>query len=129
MCPRPQRACRTLGGLLDSPGVPIRVFHCDDSEPFTRLVSYWLSEHDDIEHVGAAHTTDDALAELPEARPDVVLLDTMGEPGDETLLREVRAAAPSAKVIVYSGYVGLLQEGGLGGSADAYVDKDDHEAL
>ena len=30
----------------------IRVFHCDDSEAFTRLVSFWLSEHDDIEYAG-----------------------------------------------------------------------------
>jgi DNA-binding NarL/FixJ family response regulator len=113
--------------VLDSSGVPIRVFHCDDSEPFTRLVAYWLDEQDDMEHVGAAHSGEDALAALPEARPDVVLLDTMGSPGDESLLAPIRAAAPDAAVIVYSGWVGLLREGELGSSADAYVDKDDDE--
>ena len=47
----------------------IRVFHCDDSEAFTRLVAFWLAEHDDIEHVGEAHTAEAALAALPAARP------------------------------------------------------------
>ena len=40
----------------------IRVLHCDDSEAFTRLVAFWLAEHDDIEHVGEAHTAEAALA-------------------------------------------------------------------
>jgi len=106
----------------------IRVFHCDDSEAFTRLVAFWLAEHDDIEHVGEAHTADSALAALPAARPDVVLLDTLGKPGDNSLLLAVREAAPGAKVIVYSGYVRLMQEGALGEGADAYLEKGDDEA-
>ena len=105
----------------------IRVFHCDDSEAFTRLVSFWLSEHDDIEYAGQAHTAEAALEALPEARPDVILLDTLGRPGDNGLLREMRAVAPQAKVIVYSGYVRLMQEGALGREADAYLEKGDDE--
>ena len=70
----------------------IRVFHCDDSEAFTRLVSFWLSEHDDIEYAGQAHTAEAALAALPEARPDVILLDTLGPPR-----RRHAAAARSAR--------------------------------
>ena len=105
----------------------IRVFHCDDSEAFTRLVSFWLSEHDDIEYAGQAHTAEAALAALPEARPDVILLDTLGRPGDDSLLLAMRAVAPGAKVIVYSGYVRLMQEGALGDEADAYLEKGDDE--
>jgi DNA-binding NarL/FixJ family response regulator len=105
----------------------IRVFHCDDSEAFTRLVAFWLSEHDDIEHVGAAHTAETALAALPDVNPDVVLLDTLGRPGDDTLLLAVRDAAPNARVIVYSGYVRLMQEGALGHEADAYLEKGDED--
>src|SRR3954462_875658 len=101
----------------------IRVFHCDDSEAFTRLVAFWLAEHDDVEHVGEAHTADAALAALPAARPDVVLLDTLGKPGDDTLLQAIRAATPGVKVIVYSGYVRLMHEGALGASADGYLEK------
>ncbi len=105
----------------------IRVFHCDDSEAFTRLVAFWLSEHDDIEHVGAAHTAETALEALPDLSADVVLLDTLGRPGDDTLLLAIREAAPAARVIVYSGYVRLMQEGALGHEADAYLEKGDDE--
>ncbi len=105
----------------------IRVFHCDDSEAFTRLVAFWLAEHSDIEHVGQAHTADAALAALPDARPDVVLLDTLGKPGDDTLLQAIRAVSPGVKVIVYSGYVRLMQDGALGQTADGYLEKGDEE--
>ena len=105
----------------------IRVFHCDDSEAFTRLVAFWLAEHDDMEHVGEAHTAEAALAALPAARPDVVLLDTLGKPGDDTLLQAIRAISPGVKVIVYSGYVRLMQDGALGASADGYLEKGGEE--
>jgi DNA-binding NarL/FixJ family response regulator len=105
----------------------IRVFHCDDSEAFTRLVAFWLDEHEDLEYAGAAHTAQEALTALPGARPDVVLLDTLGKPGDDTLLRQIREVAPQAKVIVYSGYVRLMQDGALGRSADAYLEKGDED--
>jgi DNA-binding NarL/FixJ family response regulator len=105
----------------------IRVFHCDDSEAFTRLVRHWLAEHGDVEHVGAAHSGADALEALRGARPDVVLLDTMGSPGDGSLLERIREAAPQARVIVYSGYLSILEAEALGGDADAYLPKDDDE--
>jgi DNA-binding NarL/FixJ family response regulator len=105
----------------------IRVFHCDDSEAFTRLVAFWLAEHEDIEHAGQAHSAQAALDALPASKPDVVLLDTLGKPGDDTLLNAVREAAPDAKVIVYSGYVRLMHEGALGHAADAYLEKGDDE--
>jgi len=108
----------------------IRIFHCDDSTAFTRLVRHWLDEHGDLEHVGAAHTGEEAMATIGPSRPDVVLLDTMGSPGDTTLLRRIRSEAPQARVIVYSGYVSLLGEGDLGSEADAYIEKgDDDQAL
>ena len=108
----------------------IRIFHCDDSSAFTRLVRHWLDDHTDIEHVGEAHSGEDAMTAVGPARPDVVLLDTMGSPGDTSLLRRIRSQVPQARVIVYSGYVSLLGEGGLGAEADAYLEKgDDDEAL
>ena len=108
----------------------IRLFHCDDSSAFTRLVRHWLEEHPDIEHVGAAHTGDEALTAVGPTQPDVVLLDTMGSPGDTGLLRRIRSQVPKARVIVYSGYVSLLEDGALGAEADAYIEKgEDEQAL
>src|SRR6201991_1093524 len=94
----------------------IRVFHCDDSEAFTRLVAFWLAEHADMEHVGQAHTAAAALAAVP-----------AGKPGDDALLQAIRAASPGVKVIVYSGYVRLMHDGALGQSADGYLEKGDDE--
>jgi DNA-binding NarL/FixJ family response regulator len=105
----------------------IRVFHCDDSEAFTRLVAFWLAEHEDIEHVGQAHNAAAALEALPAAQPDVVLLDTLGKPGDDSLLNQIRETVPGVKVIVYSGYVRLMQDGALGRAADGYLEKGDDE--
>jgi DNA-binding NarL/FixJ family response regulator len=105
----------------------IRVFHCDDSEAFKRLVAFWLAEHEDIEHVGEAHTAEAALAALSEVRADVVLLDTLGKPGDDALLLAIREVSPTTKVIVYSGYVRLMQDGALGEAADGYLEKGDDE--
>jgi DNA-binding NarL/FixJ family response regulator len=51
----------------------------------------------------------------------------MGSPGDTALLRRIRTAAPQARVIVYSGYVSLLEDGALGAEADAYIEKDEDE--
>ena len=108
----------------------IRVFHCDDSAVFTRLVAFWLDEHSDIDHVGEAHSVAVALEMLPTARPDVVLLDTMSRPRDPALVNAIRAAAPNAKVIVYSGYVGVIPSAELGSAADAYLAKgEDARAL
>jgi DNA-binding NarL/FixJ family response regulator len=105
----------------------IRVFHCDDSEAFTRLVELWLADHPDLEHAGAVHSSEAALEALPAARPDVILLDTMGDPGDAWLLDAVRERAPQARVIVYSAYVGLVGEQAVGPGADAYLGKEDDE--
>jgi DNA-binding NarL/FixJ family response regulator len=108
----------------------IRLLHCDDSAAFTRLVRHWLGEHKDIEHVGAAHTGDEALELLRTQQPDVILLDTMGSPGDGSLLGEIRRVAPQARVIVYSGYLSILDSDQLGGDADAYLEKaEDDRAL
>lgn len=105
--------------------MPIRVFHCDDSHAFTRLAWHWLSDCEDIEHVGAAHTAEEALATVAAAEPDVLLLDTMGAPTDTTLLHQIRERVPHARVIVLSGYVGMVP---LDGGADAYVAKTDDES-
>jgi DNA-binding NarL/FixJ family response regulator len=106
----------------------IRVFHCDDSEAFTRLVHLWLDDHPDIEWVGAERDPARVGPSVAAVRPDVVLLDTMGKPGDRGLIDTVREAAPDARIVVYSGYVSLMDAGELGDGADAYLDKADDEA-
>ena len=106
----------------------IRVFHCDDSEAFTRLVAFWLAEHDDIEHAGQAHTAEAALAALPgRATPTWSCWTRSAGPATTRCCWRSARSRPSAKVIVYSGYVRLMQEGALGHEADAYLEKGDDE--
>jgi DNA-binding NarL/FixJ family response regulator len=102
---------------------PIRVLLCDDSRSLSTLVDHWLEEHDDLEFVGAVHHGSEAVDAVERTRPDVVLLDTLGNPYDATVLNRIRRAAPAAKVIVYSGYVSLLGDAALPLTPDAFVDK------
>jgi DNA-binding NarL/FixJ family response regulator len=106
----------------------LRVFHCDDSGSFIVLVRHWLEEHDDLEWAGAERDRGRVHEAVARARPDVVLLDTMGRPGDGDLIGAVRAAHPPVKVIVYSGYVRMLGPERLGRGADAYLDKSEDDA-
>ena len=100
----------------------IRVLLCDDSRSLATLVDHWLEEHDDLEFVGAIQHKEDCLEAIARTQPDVVLLDTMGNPHDTSTLETIRRAAPGARVILYSGYVALLGEDALP-RADAFLDK------
>jgi DNA-binding NarL/FixJ family response regulator len=100
----------------------IRVLLCDDSRSLATLVEHWMEDHADVEFVGAIQHKEDCLEAIERTRPDVVLLDTMGNPRDASTLETIRRAAPDARVIIYSGYVALLGEDALP-RADAFLDK------
>ena len=110
-------------GVWDPRSVPITVLHCDDSPAFTELVRLWLADHEDLDHVGAVHDRAGAVTAAAELAPDVVILDTMGAPDDTGLLEAVRAAAPAARLIVYSGFAGSVLSPALTAGADAVVPK------
>jgi DNA-binding NarL/FixJ family response regulator len=106
-----------------------RVLLCDDSRSLATLVEHWLEEHADLDFVGAIQHREECLDAVRATRPDVVLLDTMGEPFDDSTLAVIRTASPRTKVVMYSGYVALLGEEALP-RADAFLDKGaDHEEL
>jgi DNA-binding NarL/FixJ family response regulator len=80
-----------------------RVYHCDDSAAYRRLVQAMLRPHPDIELVGSGATYAEALRDAPNLEPDVMLMDLAT--GDETpdSLALIRAALPHARVVVLSG--------------------------
>ena len=82
----------------------IRVFHCDDSYAYRRLIRGVLLLEDDLELVGEATTCEDLLAGLAETRPDVLLLDMVHGITDADLAAAVSAAAPGLAVVVLSGH-------------------------
>ncbi len=82
----------------------MRVFHCDDSDAFRRLLELVLAEREGVELVGGAPDRVSALAGVAAAQPDVVLLDAIAPDFGTDLVDELLGAAPAAKVVVYSGH-------------------------
>ncbi len=99
---------------------PVRIFHCDDSDAFRLLVRESLRDEHDVEVVGGASTVEQALRELPAAAPDVVLVDRIEREAEDAIVARLRAAAPGARFVVYTG----MPEGdGDGAPFDAHVHK------
>jgi len=83
--------------------VQVRVFHCDDSAAFRVLVREMLRELGDVEVVGEAASVDAALSGLAAVNADVVLLDLIGDAGEDELVALLRPVAGGARFVVYSG--------------------------
>jgi DNA-binding NarL/FixJ family response regulator len=82
----------------------IRVFHCDDSLAYRRLVSAVLATEAGIEIVGEAADVPAALAGVTETQPDVVLLDMVVGLPNPGFAAALRAGAPAARVLILSGH-------------------------
>ena len=100
-------------------GVPIRVFHVDDSESYRLLVAQMLSP-DDVEVVGGAGDPAAALSGVTAAQPDAVLLDQLG---GAQLIEQLRAAVPGLRVVMLSGFSRESADPEAVTAADAYVEK------
>jgi DNA-binding NarL/FixJ family response regulator len=103
----------------------MRIFLCEDSRSFAAVVGYWLEEADDLELVGVGHDRASALEGLADARPDVVLLDTMNVGEAPLSVDQVRTAAGGARVVVYSGHELLAAKQFVEGEPDLYLRKGD----
>jgi len=100
----------------------IRLFHCDDSDAMQLLVREQFAAHDHVRVIGGAYDPSSALTGVADAQPDVVLLDLLDPENADRLVTELRAAAPDARIVVYSGYPPDAARIAHGG-ADAYVEK------
>jgi DNA-binding NarL/FixJ family response regulator len=79
----------------------IRVFICDDQTIVCDGLEAILSRAPDIEVVGIAHDGAEALEKIPQAKPDVVLMD-LKMPGMNGIqaTRKITAQYPEVKVLV-----------------------------
>jgi two-component system chemotaxis response regulator CheB len=109
---------------------PIRILIVDDSAVIRRVLSDMLASDTEIEVVGTAGNGIQALARIPEAKPDLITLDIEmpGMDGLETLV-EIRKLYPKLPVIMFS----TLTERGATATLDAlargasdYVTKPGH---
>ena len=100
----------------------IRLFHCDDSDAMRLLIREQFASSDRVQVVGGAPDPQAAVSGAAQIQPDVVLLDLLDPANADRLVTELRAAAPSARIVVYSGYPPESAQIAHGG-ADAYVEK------
>ncbi|MFC5728532.1 MULTISPECIES: response regulator [Nocardioides] len=84
---------------------PIRVYLVDDHEVVRRGVASLLATDDTIEVVGESGSAVDALREILDLRPDVVVLDNHLPDGSGIdVCREMRAVDPSIKGLILTSY-------------------------
>lgn len=83
----------------------IRILVVDDVAIVRRLVVDALSVDPDLQVVGSAGNGREALARIPQTRPDLVILDyEMPEMDGLETLKEIRKSHPGVKVIFFSSY-------------------------
>ena len=105
--------------------MPIRVFLCDDVPAMRIVLRVVLEADDDITVVGEAGDGVEAVAEIERTQPDVIVLDlSMPRLDGLEAIPLIRAAAPTAAIVVFSGYaaerIGAIA---LNGGATRYVEK------
>jgi len=83
----------------------IRVFLLDDHEVVRRGVRDMLETAPDIVVIGEAATASEALATVPELRPDVAVLDVRLPDGDGiTVCRELRSQVPEVACLMLTSF-------------------------
>lgn len=83
-------------------GRQIRVYHCDDSEPYRRLLSEMLRAHQDIHVVGGCGDHDEALDAVAVTRPDVIVLDTSMEDHGSHFAAQLLVRSRGSHILVLS---------------------------
>lgn len=83
----------------------IRVLVADDADDVRALVRMLLDVEDDFEVVAEASTGDEAVRLAREFQPDVIVLDvSMPVLDGIAAISGLRAAAPNAKIVMFSAY-------------------------
>jgi two-component system, NarL family, response regulator DevR len=83
----------------------LSVYLVDDHEVVRRGVRELLENEDDITVIGEAGTQEEALAQIPLARPDVVLLDVRLPDGDGIeICREIRSSSPDIACLMLTSF-------------------------
>jgi len=108
-------------------GPTLSVYVCDNYGALRDLIRFSLEDDPRIEVVGEAEDAITCIRELPEVRPDVLILD-LRMPGVTGLeaVPDVRAASPDTRIVVYSQHIddrteAALREAGV----EAWLRKDE----
>lgn len=109
---------------------PIRVYLVDDQTMLRAAFRSLLSQHADMQVVGASGDAREAIEALAEVRPDVVLLDiTMPGLSGIDAIAPLRKAWSRARILMLTHHEGeSFVEQALQCGADGYLSKDSDEA-
>ena len=123
----PMETQRERAPIVGENGRRFRVFVVDDHPIVRRGLSDLLRDEPDMEICGAAADFVEALREIPNAHPDVVLVDiTLGGASGIELIQRIRSIDPNIRMVVVSMHdESMYAARALRAGASGYVKKDD----
>lgn len=105
----------------------LSVYICDNYGALRDLIRFALEDDPRVKVTGEAEDAITCVRELPQARPDVLVLD-LRMPGVTGLeaVPDIRAASPDTRIVIYSQYIddkaaAELEEAGV----EAWLRKDE----
>lgn len=118
---------RKMRNTGSRPGLPLRVFIADDSQPVADMLTELITDPGRIEVVGVGDTESATMDSIRRLKPDVVVLDLQLKTGSGTdVIRAVRSdpSLASLRLLVTSNHTSpQLKAGCLELGAEAYYDK------